>query len=80
MPELGEEAKARDIGKKGDTRKFSWVMCPRCKEERWVHKKGGATGVKNTTRLCRECAILTAKHGFQVWSNSTFHPNPEERR
>ena len=67
MPEIGEEARAIDIGKNGGTRKFVWVFCKRCKVERWVHKKGASTTVSNTNRLCRDCAVYMAKHGFHLW-------------
>ena len=78
MPELGEEARAEDIGRNGGGRKFSWVVCPRCNEERWVHKKTGISGGNaNKSRLCKECAIFAAKHGFHVWSNSTFRKDSE---
>ena len=49
MPEIGDIARANEIGKNGKVI-FVWVSCPRCKEERWVTR---VRMQSNTNRLCR---------------------------
>ena len=65
MPEIGEEAKAEDIGKSGGRRKHVWVFCPVCKEERWVNKRYRLGN--NTFRLCRACNIRSAARQFSIF-------------
>ena len=60
---LGDVKMGYEIGKVGRTR-YTWVMCPVCKEKRWALKKTG--NVEGSTRLCRQCAILEAKHSFRL--------------
>ena len=59
MPELGDVARAVDIGKTGHA-KYIWVQCPRCDEQRWAIGKDVS---KNQTRskICKQCAINQAK-------------------
>ena len=64
MPEIGDIARANEIGKNGKVI-FVWVSCPRCKEERWVTR---VRMQSNTNRLCRPCSICVAKYGFSVTS------------
>jgi len=62
MPELGDVARAYEIGKNGKVI-FVWVSCPRCKEERWVTR---VRMQSTTNRMCRQCSIYSAKYGFSV--------------
>ena len=63
MPKLGEEQSGQNIGKP-DRCKYVWVVCPKCKEERWARKQG-STFNKSTTRLCADCNITQGKR-FRV--------------
>lgn len=63
MPKLGEEQSGQDIGKP-DRVKYIWVVCPKCKKERWVRKQGSIFK-KSTTRLCVDCNI-TQGQNFRI--------------
>jgi len=63
MPEIGEETRADSIGKAGNGRKYVWVFCPVCKEERWVYKKYTKSP---TARLCQDCNIRTNAKKFHL--------------
>ena len=64
MPEIGEEVKAEVIGKSGGKgKKFVWVYCPSCDEERWVHKQ---SNLSNLSRLCKPCNIKQNAKAFHL--------------
>ena len=63
MPEIGEEIRAEDIGKAGGGKKYVWVFCPVCEEERWVVKK---PTLGNTSKLCRDCNIHINATRFSI--------------
>ena len=63
MPELGEEINAEDIGKPGGKKKYLWVVCPVCREERWAYK---ASTLGNKSRLCKKCNIRSAGKRFHL--------------
>jgi phage FluMu protein Com len=62
MPELGAEAKGKEIGKSGG-HTYIWLLCPRCELERWAYKK---TNHSTKHRLCQKCAIYSANRRFQL--------------
>jgi hypothetical protein len=53
MPEIGEIASGKDIGKKGDWDKFIYSMCPICGYTRWVLKY--RLPEPKTERICPSC-------------------------
>jgi len=63
MPEIGEEIRASEIGRGQYSKKFVWVLCPVCREERWAHK---ASTLSSKSRLCRECSIRSAARQFHL--------------
>ena len=73
MPNIGDEIRGKELGKKGsrnvEMQIFVWVWCPDCKEERWAYRKSALNPVTNTTRCCSQCAINRARH---------FRLNPEK--
>ena len=58
---LGDSKFGREIGKPGKG-KFTWVECPRCKEQRWAPRRT----IESIHRLCRECTLINAKHNFRI--------------
>ena len=69
MPQLGEEIDPIELGKNGN-KKFVWVQCPTCKEERWAVKKPAMHPSGNTHRLCRSCTTKKASY-FMISQNNT---------
>ena len=63
MPEIGEEIRASEIGRGLYNKKFVWVICPACREERWAHK---ASTLSSKSRLCKDCAIRSASKQFHL--------------
>tara|TARA_R110002020_G_scaffold317447_1_gene533056 strand:- start:2488 stop:2715 length:228 start_codon:yes stop_codon:yes gene_type:complete len=63
MTQLGEEIDPTELGK-GGNKKFVWVQCPTCLEERWAVKKPAAHPSGNTQRLCRPCTTKNASRFF----------------
>ena len=63
MPEIGEEIRASDIGRGKNNKRFVWVICPVCREERWAHK---ASTLSSKSRLCKDCSIRAAAKRFHI--------------
>lgn len=63
MPEIGEEIRAEAIGKPGGGKKYLWVVCPVCREERWANK---SSTLSSKSRLCKNCAIRSASKRFHL--------------
>ena len=59
MPQIGDEARANDVGLNGGKyKKCVWVGCPDCGFSRWAHK---ASTKSDTQRLCKDCVTNRAR-------------------
>lgn len=59
MPQLGEIARGRDIGRKGPATRYLWHACERCGTERWTTLVRG----EPIRHFCRRCAQLNGPSG-----------------
>jgi ribosomal protein S27E len=61
MPEVGDSADGKDIGKpeRYKHNKFIWCQCPRCGYERWAFRRL----YLSSRRHCKKCAIVVAYQG-----------------
>ncbi len=60
---LGDTVSADQLGKPGGKRKYMWIKCPMCHEQRWALKKNKAMPL---SKLCRPCTILKSKLSFKL--------------
>ena len=62
MPEVGEIATAKKLGRNGG-RKYIWSRCPDCTVERWTVLKPLDTTL---SRRCADCVRIVAKRAFKL--------------